>query len=198
MNKAVFFDRDGVINEMVFDTETGTVHTPLRPDQVVLSYGISESLKATKQLGYLNVIISNQTNVGLGRITAKTHELIRTKINQELQKEDAVVDKEYYCFHHPFAKLEKYKKVCDCRKPNIALFSQAARDLNIDLKQSWMVGDGVFDVIAGHNAGCKTILVANINEAGYLKVFEEKLGNIKPNFVVKHISEIIPIISSHL
>lgn len=197
MNKAVFFDRDGVINEMVFDTVNGTVHTPLHPNQVILTPGISELLKATKQLGYLNVVISNQTNVGLGRITVAMHESIRTIINQKLQKENAIIDKEYYCFHHPFAKIEEYRKDCECRKPKIALFLQAAKDLAVDLQQSWIIGDGVADIIAGHNAGCKTILVANIYESGYLKILEEKLGDIKPDFMVKQVNEIIPIISSH-
>jgi len=197
MNKAVFFDRDGVINEMIFDAENGTVHTPLHPDQVVLCPGISELLKATKQLGYLNVVISNQTNVGLGRITVATHESIQKTIKQKLQKESAIVDKEYYCFHHPFAKIEEYRKNCDCRKPNIALFLQAAKDLNINLKQSWMIGDGLFDIVAGHNAGCKTILIANNVQTGHLKAIEDKLKNIKPDFIVKNAKEAVSIFTKN-
>lgn len=198
MNKAIFFDRDGVINEMVFDTESGSVFTPLNSDQIILTPGIGQLMRAAKKLGYLNVIISNQTNIGLGRVSQATHESIRKTIVEKLEKENVVIDGEYYCFHHPFAKIAEYRKVCNCRKPNISLFMRAAKELDIDLKQSWMIGDGVADIIAGHNAGCKTILVANIYEAGYLKMIEDKLGNIKPDFLVKKLKDIIPIISANI
>jgi len=191
MQKACFFDRDGVINEMVFDTENGIVLTPLNIKQIKLVFGIEELLKKTHQLGYLNILVSNQTNVGLGKITLQTHELIQQTIDIQLKQAGVFFDKEYFCFHHPFAKLEEYRKECDCRKPKIEMFLKAAKDLNIDLKKSWMIGDGVFDIIAGHNAGCKTILLTNVNETGYLKIIEEKLGEIKPDFMVKSVKEII-------
>jgi histidinol-phosphate phosphatase family protein len=143
------------------------------------------------------VVISNQPEIGLNRISEKIFKDIEKTIFQKIEKENAVIDKAYYCFHHPFAKIEEYRKNCECRKPKIDLFLQAAKDLAVDLKQSWMIGDGVSDIIAGHNAGCKTILVANIYESGYLKIFEEKFGDIKPDFMVKQVNEIIPIISSH-
>ena len=191
MNKACFYDRDGIINEMIFDQENGTVITPLNQNQITLVPGISQLLQTTKKLGFLNVLISNQTNIGLGRIDLKMHEIITQTINEKLKQENAFLDKEYFCFHHPFAKLEEYRQECDCRKPKTGLFIQAQKELDIDLKQSWMIGDGVFDIIAGHNAGCKTILVTNVNETGYLKIIEEKLGNIKPDFMIKSIKDII-------
>ena len=194
MTKACFFDRDGIVNEMIFDNENGVVVTPLNQNQVVLVLGITELLQTTKKLGFLNILISNQTNVGLGRIDLKTHELIQQTIKEKLQQENAFFDKEYFCFHHPYAKVEEYRKECDCRKPKIGMLLQAKQDFDIDLKKSWMIGDGVFDVIAGHDAGCKTILVANVNETGYLKIIEEKLGNIQPDFMVKSVREIEKII----
>ncbi len=193
MQKAVFFDRDGIINEMVYDPENGVIHTPLNPDQITLVPKIADLLKVTKKLGYLNVLVSNQVNVGLGRISMTIHEKIRETIARKLADQGAHFDKEYYCFHHQFAKVEQYRKDCDCRKPKIGMFLQAAKELDIDLHQSYMIGDGMPDIIAGHDAGCKTILVTIIHEAGYLKIIEEKLGSIKPDYMVKHVKEIIPL-----
>lgn len=196
MNKAVFFDRDGTINEMVFEKDEGIVHTPLTPDQVVLDHGIIALLRTTKKLGYLNIVVSNQANVGLGRISRKMHEKINQTINRQLDKENVRFDKEYYCFHHPFAKVKEYRKDCDCRKPKAGLFRQAAKELDIDLKKSWMIGDGVFDIVAGHQAGCKTILIANVYESSYLSLMEKKLSNIQPDFMVRNVKDIIPIFNA--
>ena len=72
----------------------------------------------------------------------------------------------------------------------MGLFLQAAKEMDIDLSLSWMIGDGIFDIVAGHNAGCKTILIANNVQTGHLKTIEEKLGNIKPDFIVKNLDEV--------
>jgi len=197
MNKAVFYDRDGVINEMAYDAENGLVHIPWKVNQIVLNHGIVELLKATKKLGFLNIIISNQPDIGLNRITKKIFKDIEENISQKIKDEDAIIDKAYYCFHHPFAKLEKYKKDCDCRKPRTRLFLQAAKEMNIDLSQSWMIGDGLFDIVAGHNAGCKTILIANNVQTRYLKAIEDQLKNTKPDFIVKNAKEAVSIFTKN-
>ena len=197
MNKACFYDRDGVINEMAYDAENGLVHIPWKVNQIVLNHGIVELLKATKKLGFLNIIISNQPDIGLNRITKKIFKDIEENISQKIKDEDAIIDKAYYCFHHPFAKLEKYKKDCDCRKPRTRLFLQAAKEMNIDLSQSWMIGDGLFDIVAGHNAGCKTILIANNVQTGHLKAIEDQLKNTKPDFIVKNAKEAVSIFTKN-
>lgn len=191
MNKAVFFDRDGVIIEMVYDKENSFIHPAFQPSDVKFAPGIFDLLKTTKEKGYKNIIISNQPNIGLKRTTEENFQKVKGTIDEELKKNGVPFDGQYYCFHHPFAAVDKYRQKCDCRKPGIDLLLQASKDFDIDLKQSWMIGDGVADIIAGHNAGCKTILVANIYEAGYLKILEEKLGDIKPDYLVKNVKEII-------
>lgn len=197
MNKAVFFDRDGVIDEMAYDAENGLVHIPWQVKEVNLNYGIVELLKTTKKLGFLNIIISNQPDIGLKRISEKMFKDIEKTILRKIENENAVIDKSYYCFHHPFAKLEQFKKNCDCRKPKTGLFSQAVKESQIDLNQSWMIGDGVTDIIAGHNAGCRTILIANNIQTGHLKVIEEKLKKIEPDFIVKNLKEAISILTNN-
>jgi len=197
MNKACFYDRDGVINEMAFDTENGLVHIPWQTNQVVLNHGIIELLKTTKKLGLINIIVSNQPDIGLSRISEKQFKDIEENIFQKIKNENSTIDKTYYCFHHPFAKLEKYKKNCECRKPKIGLFLKASKEMNIDLSRSWMIGDGTTDIIAGHNAGCKTILITNNVQTGHLKGIEDKLNNIKPDFIVKNLREAISIFSNN-
>ena len=114
---------------------------------------------------------------------------MKAYIAKTLQNHGVTLDEEYYCLHHPYASISKYKKDCVCRKPKTDFFKQAVKDHDIDLKQSWMIGDGVYDIIAGHNVGCKTILVGNIIEGEYLDILEKKLEGIKPDYLVKYISE---------
>lgn len=194
MNKAFFFDRDGVIIKMVYDLEYDYIHTAFLPSEIEFIYGIFELLKKTKSLGYKNIIVSNQPDIGFGKISEKNFKEICSKINKELKKEDIVLDGEYYCFHHPFAELEPYRKECDCRKPKIGMLLKAAKDHQIDLSKSWIIGDGVNDIIAGKSAGCKTILTANLLESEYLRIIEKKLKKIKPDYIIKNLKETLNII----
>lgn len=197
MNKAVFLDRDGIINELVYFPEQGIIDTPINPSQVNLFFGVDELIKQAKKREFLVIVISNQPAIGLGKITDKDFKMIDEKINNFLLKKDSIVDKFYYCFHHPFAKLPKYKKNCTCRKPKIGLFKKAVKDFNIDLSKSWMIGDGVDDIKAGEKAGCKTILLTNINSTENLRIIEKQLGKIKPNFIIKKLLEAIDIINNY-
>lgn len=187
MKKAIFLDRDGIINELVYFPQAGIVDTPVNTNQVKLVFGIDELIRKAGKLGYLVIVISSQPAIGLNKISQKQFDLVDEKIRNLLLNKNLGLNAFYYCFHHPFAKLEKYKKICDCRKPKITLFKKAAKEFNIDLSQSWMVGDGVDDIKAGKGAGCKTILLANINSTENLRIIEKQLGKIKPDFIVKNL-----------
>lgn len=188
-NKAIFLDRDGIVIKMHYDRNFGTIDTPLSVKQIVFAPGIFDFLQVAKRLGFLLILLSNQPAVGIKKIKLQTHKKIKAYIAKTLQNHGIALDGEYYCLHHPYASISKYKKDCVCRKPKTDFFTQAVKDYNIDLKHSWMIGDGVYDIIAGHNAGCKTILVGNIIEAEYLSIIEKKLEGIKPDYLVKYISE---------
>ena len=101
-------------------------------------------------------------------------------MKKELAKDGATIDAEYYCFHHPESKIKKYKKICDCRKPKPGMLLQASKDYDIDLKKSWMIGDGLTDIQAGISAGCKTILMGTFKCYHCAKM--QELG-IKTDFV---------------
>lgn len=198
MKSAIFFDRDGVINEHVYDKEHGTVDSPLNPSQVRLVYGAHQLIKGVRGMGFVTIICSNQPAVGLGKITLKNFQAVTDKIQSLLKNKGATLDYQYYCMHHPFAKLKKYRVECECRKPKPGLLLKAAKEHNIDPSRSWMIGDGVNDVIAGKVAGCKTILLANIESLENLRIIEQQLGKIKPDFIIKKLPEALEIIRNNL
>ena len=159
MNRAVFLDRDGVINELVYHQEQEIIDSPFTPGQFKLIPGVTGALKALRQNGYLTILVSNQPGIAKGHMTVKNFELIKHKMNSELNNDGAALDGEYYCLHHPDAVIEKYRMQCDCRKPLPGLLFKAAMEKDIDLKQSWLIGDNLSDIQAGKEAGCRTILL---------------------------------------
>lgn len=193
-NKALFLDQDGVILEMVYDLEHGSIHTPLNQKQVLLVHGIIALLKKAKKLGYKLIIISNQPDVGLKRLSRENFNMVHKRMEELLLRNNIELDGSYYCFHHPFAKIKKYKKNCNCRKPKTEFFKKAIREFNINVKKSWLIGDGVFDILAGNKMGFKTILLGNIYEAEYLRILESRLGSIRPKYLVKNLDEAVKII----
>lgn len=157
--KAIFLDRDGTINKMVgFIT---------KPEQFELLPGVAKAIKAINKSGYLAIVITNQPVIARGDCTFEQLQTIHNKMETELGKEGAFVDAIYVCPHHTdkgfSGERPEYKCDCDCRKPKPGLLLQAAKDFNIDLSQSYMIGDSGRDVKAGKNAGVKeAIKVENL------------------------------------
>lgn len=149
--KAIFLDRDGTINKYVgFLT---------KPEQFELLPRVADAIKMINKSGYLTVVITNQPVIARGDCTWEELQQIHDKMETDLGKEGAFVDAIYVCPHHKDKGFEgerpEYKFDCDCRKPKPGLFLKAAKDLNIDLTQSFMIGDSDNDVKAGQMAGCK-------------------------------------------
>ena len=105
-------------------------------------------------------------------------------MKKELKKKGVVIDLEYYCFHHPDAKIKKFKKICKCRKPKPGMLLSAAKEHNIDLFKSWMIGDGISDIQAGAATGCKTILIGRM-KCELCKIMEYE--KIKPDFIAPNL-----------
>ena len=155
--KAVFLDRDGTINK-----SNGFI---TKPEQFELIPGVAEAIKKINKSGYLTIIVTNQPVIARGDCTFEELELIHQKMETELGKQGAFIDGIYFCPHHTDKGFEgerpEYKCNCDCRKPKPGLLLKAASDFNIDLAQSYMVGDGKNDIEAGISAGCKkSVLVS--------------------------------------
>ena len=162
--KAIFLDRDGTINKMV-----GFV---TKPEQFELIEGAAEAIKAINKSGYLAIVVTNQPVIARGDCTFEELQTIHDKMETELGKVGAFVDAIYVCPHHTDKGFEgerpEYKCNCDCRKPKPGLLLQAAKDFNIDLSESYMIGDSHRDVEAGENAGVKRSIKIGENEDGAL------------------------------
>ena len=168
--KAIFLDRDGTINKMV-----GFV---TKPEQFELIEGAAEAIKTINKSGYLAIVVTNQPVIARGDCTFEELQTIHDKMETELGKVGAFVDAIYVCPHHTDKGFEgecpEYKCNCDCRKPKPGLLLKAAKDFNIDLSESYMIGDSHRDVEAGANAGVKkSIKVEENKKNGLLETIKE-------------------------
>lgn len=158
--KAIFLDRDGTINKYV-----GFLRNI---DDFELIDGVTEAIRKINESGYLAIVVTNQPVIARGEVSFEELEEIHNKMETLLGKEGAYLDAIYYCPHHPHKGYEgerpELKIDCDCRKPKPGMLLKAAADFNIDLSESWMVGDGENDVKAGLNAGCRTALIGQGKE----------------------------------
>jgi histidinol-phosphate phosphatase family protein len=168
MNRAVFFDRDGTVNE-----EVGYL-SDLK--QLRLIPGAGPAIKRLNEAGLKVVVVTNQSGIARGYFSEsfvrETHELLKRLLGEQGARIDGI----YYCPHHPKAGASPYTTVCDCRKPGTGMIDQAAQDLAIDVKASFVVGDKWSDVELGQRAGARAILVTS----GYTA---DDPGNVRPGFL---------------
>lgn len=171
--RAVFLDRDGVVNREV------DVLRDIRQLHILPS--AAEAIKKINLLGFLAIIITNQPVVARGWLTEKELDEIHAILIKRLQKKGARIDAVYYCPHHPNANLKKYRMRCVCRKPNLGMIKKAAKKYKIDMKKSFIVGDSTSDILTGKKAGLKTILV----KTGYAG--EDGKYGVRPDFTAKNL-----------
>ena len=183
-NKAVFLDRDQTLIE-----DPGYIN---HPDQVKLLEGVPEALIELKQMGYKLVVVSNQSGVARGIVTEQTLSQIHERLEQLLAQQGAALDKIYYCPDHPDGTVPMYQRESTWRKPQPGMLLTAAEDLDIDLTESWVVGDSSRDIDAGKSAGCKTILIQN---ASHRRTIEP--GATSPDYTAVNMKEVANIIKKH-
>ena len=153
MKHAVFLDRDGTLIEHV--------HYLTDPKDVKLVRGAAQAIHAMHEAGYLCVVVTNQSAIGRGMLTQCDVERIHDEVNRQLSKENAAVDAWYSCPIVPITDDQTVVEHPD-RKPGPGMLLRAARELSIDVSQSWMIGDMISDALAGQAAGCKgSILTRN-------------------------------------
>ena len=183
--KAIFIDRDGTINKYVgFLREA---------KQFELKDGVSEAIKKINQSGYLAVVVTNQPVIARGEVTYDGLQEIHNKMETLLGEDGAYLDGIYFCPHHPDSgyegEIKELKIECECRKPKPGMLFKAAQDLNIDLEQSWMIGDGKNDIQAGKNAGCRTALIGSEDYGQDLTV--DSLGAFVNRVVGRNMEKIL-------
>jgi histidinol-phosphate phosphatase family protein len=172
--KAIFIDRDGTINE-----EKNHLN---RHEDFLLLKNAAKAIKGFNNEEFRVCVITNQPVIARGECTISELDLIHSKLETELGKEGAFVDRIYYCPHHPDLgfknEIPELKIDCECRKPGIGLINKAIFDLNIDIKKSWMIGDTSTDILTAKNAGLNSILV----ETGYAGLDFKYL--VSPDFIL--------------
>ena len=156
MNKAVFLDKDGTL---LID-----VPYNVDPDQMALYSEAGPALQQMQLAGYRLVVVSNQSGVAHGYFPESALPAVWERLASLLAPFEIAFDGFYYCPHQPSGSVSEYAIDCDCRKPQPGLLRRAAQELNIDLTESWMIGDILHDVEAGNRAGCRSILVNRGNE----------------------------------
>jgi D-glycero-D-manno-heptose 1,7-bisphosphate phosphatase len=149
--RAIFLDRDDTIIE-----DSGYINSP---EQVKLVAGVASALVDLRKIGYKIIIVSNQSGIARGIITEQAITQIHEKLKQLLAEQNACLDRIYYCPYHPDGVIQRFRRDSDWRKPKPGMLLAAAREMNIDLTGSWMIGNGYKDVAAGKVAGCRTILI---------------------------------------
>ena len=173
--RAVFLDRDGVINRAIIRDDLP--YPPTRVSEFEILPGVREACERLRNAGFLLVVATNQPDVGRGLVPREAIEDMHQYMSTLLP-----LDRIEACFHPGRGQSD-----CDCRKPKPGMLLRAARELGIDLKQSWMVGDRWRDVNCGHAAGCRTIFV----ESHYAEALREQ-----PDYRVQNLPEAAEIIVS--
>jgi D-glycero-D-manno-heptose 1,7-bisphosphate phosphatase len=150
-HRAIFIDRDGTLNE-----DIGYVSTP---EQLILYPWASEAVRLINNSNYKAIVITNQSGIARGLYTEATLEAIHSRMFEQLARAGARIDDVYYCPHHPEAGGSRYRITCDCRKPNAGMLEAAAREHNIDLARSFVIGDKASDMKLADNVGARAALV---------------------------------------
>jgi len=183
-SKAIFLDRDDTLIE-----DPGYLSDP---DQVRLLDGVPKALIDLRAMGYKLVVVTNQSAVARGIITEQKLAEIHQRLEQLLAASGARLDRIYYCPYHPDGSIPKYRRESDQRKPNPGMLLRAADEMDIDLQQSWMIGNSPRDIEAGLRAGCMTILLDPPSHQA-----QPNPGDPRPHYRAVNIKEAVNIIKKH-
>lgn len=160
--RAIFLDRDGVINELRIDPMSSELESPLSVADVALMPDVTKNISKLQRAGYLIIAVTNQPSAAKGRITEETQDAIQRRVVELLAEEGVTLDDWKICPHHPDGIIDQLTKVCECRKPKPGMLIEAAIAIGIDMSHSWMIGDSDTDVEAGFAAGTSTILLGAV------------------------------------
>jgi D-glycero-D-manno-heptose 1,7-bisphosphate phosphatase len=162
---AVFVDRDGVLNELVADPNTGRPESPLRVEDVRLRPEAGRCLGRLRQAGWLIACVTNQPAAAKGTVTEPQLAAVHDRVLELLAADGGTIDANRICPHHPEGIVARLRVACDCRKPASGMLLSVAAELSLDLPGCWLVGDTDTDVEAAAGAGVRALLVANPDSA---------------------------------
>lgn len=173
MRRALFLDRDGILDELVFYESSGEWEAPRVTGDLRMIEGVTAALQRFVDAGWLLFIITNQPNVAKGKATREDVEAVNEAVLRALQ---VPVARSYICFH-------QQSDGCICRKPSPHFLQEAAREFEVDLGASWMAGDQDSDLLCGRNAGCRVALIEHHGSA-------HKRGQVEPDLRVRDLGEL--------
>lgn len=154
--KAIFLDKDGtLVDDLPYNVE---------PRRIRLVSGAGAALRLLARLDYRFFVVTNQSGIAHGCFGEDAMGPVADRLSDLLFRENLALDGFYYCPHHPLGTVGSYAMVCACRKPSPGMLLKAAHEHDINLRESWMIGDILHDVEAGNRAGCRTLLIDNGNE----------------------------------
>ncbi|HYC90155.1 MAG TPA: HAD-IIIA family hydrolase [Thermoanaerobaculia bacterium] len=179
MNRALFLDRDGILDELVYYPSHDEWEAPRRVEDVRMIEGIRAPLQRLIDAGWLLFIVTNQPNVAKGKATLDDVQAVHEHVVRSL---DVPIAKSYQCFHQA-------SDGCICRKPSPHFLREAAREFDVDLTQSWMVGDQDSDLLCGRAAGCRVALIEHRGS-------EHKRGKVEPDLRVANLAELVEQVMS--
>lgn len=173
MKRALFLDRDGIVDELVFYDSSGEWEAPRRVEDVRMIQGAAAALQRFADAGWLLFFVTNQPNVAKGKAKREDVEAVHEAVIRELA---VPISRSYLCFHQA-------EDSCGCRKPSPFFLREAAREFDVDLSQSWMVGDQDSDLLCGRAAGCRVALIEHRGS-------EHKRGKVEPDLRVSDLAEL--------
>jgi D-glycero-D-manno-heptose 1,7-bisphosphate phosphatase len=177
MKRALFLDRDGILDELVYYPSHAEWEAPRRVEDVRMIEGIREPLQRLVDAGWLLFIVTNQPNVAKGKASLADVQAVHDRVVRSL---GVPITRSYQCFHQA-------SDGCVCRKPSPYFLREAAREFDVDLSQSWMVGDQDSDLACGRAAGCRVALIEHRGS-------ELKRGAIVPDVLVKDLAELVDVV----
>ncbi|MEQ8223678.1 MAG: HAD family hydrolase [Candidatus Eremiobacterota bacterium] len=187
MNRAVFLDRDGVINRLVFNPLTGDYESPHYPEDLELYPWTIEALKKLQKNGYMLFLVSNQPSFAKGKTTLEHIKSIHDKFHNYISDRGITFTAYYYCYHHPHGIIPEFTCTCECRKPSPYFLLKAQEEFRLDMENSWFTGDRDTDIFCGQAAGVKTILIEEEHSGN-------NRGKSNPAFFAKDLREAVEII----
>jgi D-glycero-D-manno-heptose 1,7-bisphosphate phosphatase len=187
MKRAVFIDRDGTISE-----EVGYINHPSR---FRLFPYAAEAIQHLNDNGWLAILVTNQAGVARGYFSEQMIQTVHAAMTADLEMNGAKLDAIYYCAHHPSVGEPPYRLDCDCRKPKHGLITQATQDFDIDISNSWMVGDRYSDLELARNAGLKSAFVLSGYGRGEWE-YQRASWNGDPDLVAENLLEAVQLIVS--
>jgi len=187
MQRAVFLDRDGVLNPLVYNLATCEYESPHHPGEFSVYPYVAKALRRLTAAGFLLFLVSNQPSYAKGKTSLENIQAIQEWLAEYLQENQVHFTDFFYCVHHPAGIVPGFSGPCQCRKPSPFFLQRAAAEHSLELQQCWLIGDQDTDVLCGQAAGARTIQILNPHSSA-------KRGGSIPDYQVDNLVEAVDVL----